>query len=181
MLVDVDLRSCFPALQHSADVFMDNAGGSQVPACVADAVRDFMLTTCAQLDAEYDTSRRATETVARAHEFIELFMGAGDAGRVILGSSCTSLCNMLADCYRRAGVPGDRDEIIVAESAHEANAGPWFRLAEHGWKVRPWPLDVETYALSHEALALSCSRSAPTWWPFPTCRTCSATSTMPPS
>ena len=80
MLVTDDLRAAFPSLRAGRDVFLDNAGGSQVPACVADAMRDFMLTTCAQLDAEYETSRRATETVRRAHAFIEQFVNAGSRG-----------------------------------------------------------------------------------------------------
>src|SRR5205807_3270852 len=37
------LRKEFPSLQ-SGFVFLENAGGSQVPACVADAIRDYMLT-----------------------------------------------------------------------------------------------------------------------------------------
>jgi len=146
MLVAEDLRSHFPALQRGSEVLMDNAGGSQVPACVAEAIRDYMLTSYAQLDADYDMSRRATGTVHGAHAFIELFMGAAGRGRVALASSTTVLCNMLADCHRRTG-PAERDEIVVAESAHEANAGPWHRLAADGFRIRTWPLDPRTLSL----------------------------------
>ncbi len=152
MLVAENIRASFPALQRSPEVLLDNAGGSQVPLCVADAIREYMLSSYVQLDADYDMSRRATETVERAHAFIELFMNAGDRGRVVLGSSTTALCAMLADAYRRAGLEG-RDEIVVAGSAHEANAGPWHRLAGHGYRVRVWPFDTETFELRPESLA----------------------------
>ena len=152
MLVAEDIRSFFPALRSCPDVLLDNAGGSQVPLGVADAIRDYMLSSYAQLDADYDMSRRATETVQGAHAFIELFMNAGGHGRVALGPSTTALCTILADAYRRAGING-RDEIVVAGSAHEANAGPWHRLADHGYRVRVWPFDTETFELCPDALA----------------------------
>lgn len=64
-----ELRAEFPALTtpesdetDSGDpwVLMENAGGSQVPASVADAVRDHMLRSYAQLGAGYPHSNRAT-------------------------------------------------------------------------------------------------------------------------
>jgi cysteine desulfurase family protein (TIGR01976 family) len=147
-----EIRDRFPSLAAARDVFLDNAGGSQVPATVATAIRDYMLSSYVQLGADYATSRRATQTVADAHELVELLFnaggagGAGGAGRAILGSSTTSLCLMLADCYARAGA-GDRDEIVIAETAHEANAGPWARLADRGFIVRTWPMDPDTTEL----------------------------------
>jgi cysteine desulfurase family protein (TIGR01976 family) len=141
-----EIRDHFPSLAASRDVFLDNAGGSQVPATVADAIRDYMLSSYVQVGADYATSKRATETVADAHGFVELLFNAGGAGRAILGSSTTSLCLMLADCYARAGA-GGRDEIVIAETAHEANAGPWARLAERGFTVRTWPVDPATTEL----------------------------------
>ncbi|MHC4082887.1 MAG: aminotransferase class V-fold PLP-dependent enzyme, partial [Planctomycetota bacterium] len=67
-------------------------------------------------------------------------------------SSTTAQCIMLADCYRRAQREG-RDEIVIAETAHEANAGPWARLAEEGFRVRIWPVELESLELRPDALA----------------------------
>jgi len=135
------IRRCFPTL-GGRTAFMDNAGGSQVPACVADAIRDYMLTHSVQLGADYEASRQCASVVNAAHAFIETFMGAGGAGRVALGASTTALCNMLADAYARAG-GGARNEVIIAEQGHESNVGPWARLAERGWTVRTWRFDRE--------------------------------------
>ena len=69
MLSVDEIRGLFPAIRACPDALLDNAGGSQVPRQVADAMRDYMLTNYVQLGADYDTSRRSTETVERAHEF----------------------------------------------------------------------------------------------------------------
>lgn len=116
------IRAQFPALQSCPDVLLDNAGGSQVPRQVIEAIREYMLTTYVQVGADYRTSIQATETVHKAHQFVNLMMNGVRNGLVALGSSTTVLCAMLADCYARAG-SHRRNEIIVAETAHEAK-GP---------------------------------------------------------
>jgi cysteine desulfurase family protein (TIGR01976 family) len=151
-MLSVDhIREFFPAIQAAQDVLLDNAGGSQVPRQVAEAICDYMLTTYVQVGADYVTSRRSTETVERAHDFINLFMNGVGRGHVVLGSSTTVLCAMLADCYARAAQAG-RNEIIVAETAHEANAGPWYRLADRGFRVHSWPVDPDALELPLAAL-----------------------------
>lgn len=135
------IRAHFPSLTLG-EVFMDNAGGSQVPICVADAVREFMVSSYVQVGAEYAASKRATETVAEAHAMVNTIMGGDGVGRVVFGSSSTSLCRMLSDCYAEALQPGD--EIVVGESGHEANVGPWARLASRGLNVKVWEANPET-------------------------------------
>jgi cysteine desulfurase family protein (TIGR01976 family) len=66
----------------------------------------------------------------------------GREGEVILGTSTSALLQMLADCYSRVLQPGQ--EVVVAESGHEANVGPWQRLEKGGVVVRWWRLDPET-------------------------------------
>ncbi|MCJ1242643.1 hypothetical protein MMC14_010652 [Varicellaria rhodocarpa] len=80
--VDAELyaraRSQFPvfeaALGHMA--FMENAGGSQVPACVGDAVRDHLLYNNAQLGAGHELSKRSTAVVDKAHEVVKVIANA---------------------------------------------------------------------------------------------------------
>jgi cysteine desulfurase family protein (TIGR01976 family) len=132
------LRRRFPALE-ARDVLLDNAGGTQVPLAVADRVRSYMLGSFVQVGADYATAKAATATVARARTTVEALMGAGP-GQVAFGPSTSGLCAMLADCYRRAPRTA-RNEIIVSEAGHEANVGPWIRLAREGFVVRTWRLD----------------------------------------
>ncbi|TVQ54542.1 MAG: aminotransferase class V-fold PLP-dependent enzyme [Phycisphaerales bacterium] len=137
------IRAHFPALKRDL-VYFENAGGSQVPTTVADRMREYMLNSYVQLGAGYDLSTRCTEVVEEAHRFINRFMGGESAGRVILGASCTQLCNMLADCYAPTLMAGD--EIILCETGHEANLGAWERLADRvdGLRIRWWKVDPKT-------------------------------------
>ncbi|MEZ0327865.1 MAG: cysteine desulfurase-like protein [Fimbriimonas sp.] len=144
-----DVRNRFPALQ-SGFTYLENAGGSQVPASVADAIRDYMLTSYVQIGANYDASQRATQTVADAHAFMELWVNAQNNGKVILGPSATALVNIVANAYADTLQPGD--EIIIAESNHEANAGPWERLEKRGATIKFWKVDPQTYKLPLDEL-----------------------------
>lgn len=135
------VRAWFPALQ-SDFAFLENAGGSQVPGVVADAVRAYMLNSYVQLGAGYPAANAADAVVADAHAFIETYMGADDAGRVVLGPSTTALTHILATAYAPTLKAGD--EIIIAVTNHEANIGPWVKLAAHGAVIRWWNVDPET-------------------------------------
>jgi len=137
------IRAAFPALA-SGVVFLENAGGSQVPACVADAMHRYLRETYAQLGAGHPISDHCTRTVADAHEFARTLVGA-TAGQAIIGSSTTALLNMLAGCYARTLISGQ--EIVIAETGHEANLGPWKRLEAQGIGLRWWRMDRETFSL----------------------------------
>ncbi len=143
------IRLQFPALA-SDTVFLENAGGSQVPAGVPDAIRDYMRTTYVQLGADYDLSRQATAVVDEAHDFVRLFMNGDGVGEVVLGASSSVLCRMLADAYLPTIQPGD--EIVVAEAGHEANVGPWLRLEAAGARIRWWRVDPTTGHASLDGL-----------------------------
>ena len=134
------IRARFPALS-TRTALLENAGGSQVPEEVADAIRGYMLNSYVQLGAGYDISTLSTETVALAHEFVNELFGGTTTGHAILGSSSTQLLTMLAECWRPLIRPGD--EIVLAENAHEANVGPWLRLEEQGAVIRWWRVDRE--------------------------------------
>ena len=138
------VRSAFPALSDGP-VFLENAGGSQVPGRVADAVREHMLHGYVQLGAGYERSRRATEMVERAHAWVRRLV-RGHEGSIVLGPSTTSLLHMLSDCYAQVLRPGQ--SVVIAQTGHEANMGPWRKLERHGIEVRTWPLTPSTFECS---------------------------------
>lgn len=161
----------FPALAGQT-VFFDNAGGSQLPRCVIDAMRRYMEETFVQLHADYALSARASLVIPRAREAVKVFLnghggnpahsavGAG-IGDVIFGASTTALCYELAGAYADARDallrPGaaprgmrappsrllERDQIVVSTAGHEANVGPWVRLALRGYTVIPWQAEPQ--------------------------------------
>ena len=131
------VRSHFPSLASVDDVLLDNAGGSQMPTAVSRRMAEFFDRHFVQLGADYATSRKATEIVDTARDFVlELFGGRG-RGQAILGASTSSLCAMLADAFARDPLDG-RDEIVISDAGHEANIGPWRRLENHGYRIRWW-------------------------------------------
>ena len=150
-------RGHFPALE-SDTVFLENAGGSQVPRPVVDGIRDYMLSSYVQLGAGYKLSQRATETVEAARKFVSVLFN-GCNGEVVLGPSTSSLLQMLAECYSRILEPGQ--EVIVADTGHEANVGPWVRLERHGVRLRWWKVNPESYCCSLSDLeSVLCDRTA---------------------
>ncbi|MBK8974629.1 MAG: aminotransferase class V-fold PLP-dependent enzyme [Planctomycetes bacterium] len=130
------IRARFPALAGPT-VFLDNAGGSQVPVEVADRMRAYLLGSYVQLGADYRLSREAVATVDAARRLLATLFGATADHAVVVGPSTSQLCAMLADAYAASAARG-RDEVVVCEAGHEANIGPWTRLAERGFVVRHW-------------------------------------------
>lgn len=138
------VRTQFPALAGDT-VFLENAGGSQVPGFVADRMHRYLTQSYVQLGAGYPLSQQCTATVEEAHSFARTFVNAGD-GHAILGPSSTALLNILAESYGRILKPGRK--IILAETGHEANLGCWKRLAERGIELAFWRMDPESFTCS---------------------------------
>ena len=87
-----------------------------------------------------------------AHMYLglQIFVNAKDQGDVILGGSTSQLMANLSDAYRRSGTVTAGDEVIVHEACHEANAGPWERLArETGATLKIWKIQTSPPFTSH--------------------------------
>lgn len=135
------IRAQFPSLA-TGFAFLENAGGSQVPKVVLDAIRRFMEEDYVQTGAGYPASDRATQLAADAHAFLNLLMNGQGIGHTAVGPSTTALLYMLANCMAQRMSPGD--EVVVSIANHESNAGPWARLADQGIVVKWWMGDPET-------------------------------------
>eukprot|EP00614_Pseudopedinella_elastica_P029190 CAMPEP_0172634808 /NCGR_PEP_ID=MMETSP1068-20121228/196261_1 /TAXON_ID=35684 /ORGANISM="Pseudopedinella elastica, Strain CCMP716" /LENGTH=489 /DNA_ID=CAMNT_0013446821 /DNA_START=330 /DNA_END=1799 /DNA_ORIENTATION=- len=150
-------------------VFLENAGGTQVPQCVvdasaesmswrwrtelgrrqvADARRFLMLLLNVQPaprephaeEPHADGSNRST-TAATMPESEWGMVGA--QGHVVLGASASSLLRSLALAY--AAVLREDDEVVVCEWSHEAHISPWLEAARlANATVRWWRLDPKT-------------------------------------
>jgi len=68
-----------------------------------------------------------------------------------LGNSTTALIHILAHAYSDVWKAGD--EVVIAETNHEANAGPWASLAKQGVVVKFWKVDPSAYQCSMDSLA----------------------------
>jgi cysteine desulfurase family protein (TIGR01976 family) len=145
--LDLDfVRAQFPAL--SGDwVFFDNAGGSQTLRTVAERISDYLLSGNVQLGASYAASKQSGARVHDAHINIAELIGAARPDEIVMGPSATALTYTLASALAEDISPGD--EIIVTDTDHEANIGPWLKLEQQKgavikiWAVRPDTLELE--------------------------------------
>ncbi|KAI0027079.1 PLP-dependent transferase [Vararia minispora EC-137] len=128
-------RSRFPALA-SGYIFADNAGGSQCLQTVADRITDYLLHTNVQLGADYAVSVESTRRAQTGTAAAAALFNALSPSEIALGPSST----MLAENLARALEPNfhSGDEIIITEE-HEANGGPWKKLAARkGLTIKTW-------------------------------------------
>ncbi len=135
-----------------------------MPLEVADAIRAYMLNSYVQLGAGYPMSDVATRTVDAAHEVVNTLFNGTRVGKAVLGASSTQLIHVVSGCAADRIAPGD--EIVIAETGHEANIGPWLRLARAGAVIRWWKVDPDLQDCPIDALdALLTPRTK--WVVFP--------------
>ncbi|MFW5697744.1 MAG: aminotransferase class V-fold PLP-dependent enzyme, partial [Fimbriimonadaceae bacterium] len=123
-------------------MFLENAGGSQVPQSVIDRMAAFMRNEYVQTGAGYETSVHASRTFARAHTFLNRWMNGREVGQTAIGPSSSVLLHLLGRAFSKVLEPGD--EIVVSQANHEANVGPWVKLKEQGVVVKFWSVDHVT-------------------------------------
>ncbi len=148
-MLDLDyVRAAFPALDPGWG-HLDNAGGTVPPSAVIDRISAAMERATIARGGPHPRSQEAAELNTLGHAAIAEWVGA-DPEEVILGGSSTANLDVLARSLRPGWSRGD--EVIVTNLDHEANIGPWRRLAESGIRVREWPLRPETATLELEDL-----------------------------
>ncbi len=147
-------RSHFPALALTVNghpaAFFDGPGGSQVPEAVIAAHRDYYVGRNANTHGQFETSRRADETVEEARRAASALLGAAGPGTISFGQNMTTLNFALARAIGRTLAPGD--EIVVTDLDHDANVAPWLSLEERGIVVRSCPVHLGSCTLDMDAL-----------------------------
>jgi cysteine desulfurase family protein (TIGR01976 family) len=125
------VRAQFPALGVTDDgqrrIYFDNPAGTQVPASVAAAMSDCLLTSSANLGGNFPTSDRADEIVASARSAMADLLNAPSPDEIVFGQNMTTITLHLSRSIGRLFRPGD--EIILSRMDHDANVWPWVLLA----------------------------------------------------
>ncbi len=146
--LDLDYtRSLFPAFAEPAypdHIHFDNAGGSFACAPVVDRLTRFYRETKVQPYGPGPTSARAGAEMDEARSRLSTMLNV-EEDELSFGPSTTQNTYVLAQAFRQMLQPGDA--IVVTNQDHEANTGPWRRLAEDGIEVREWAVDPESGAL----------------------------------
>ncbi|MEZ5772696.1 MAG: aminotransferase class V-fold PLP-dependent enzyme [Defluviimonas denitrificans] len=138
------VRSMFPAFSTPglADkAFFENAGGSYACAPVIDRLTRFYRERKVQPYAPYEAATLGGAEMDEARARLAAMMGVKTA-EISFGPSTTANTYVLAQALRRWLKPGEA--IVVTDQDHEANSGPWRRLAEDGVEVREWKIDPST-------------------------------------
>ncbi len=154
MKLDLEfVRQQFPAFEEaslSGQAFFENAGGSYTCRPVIDRLTRYYHQRKVQPYAPYEASRLAGEEMDEARLRLASILGV-DTDELSFGPSTTQNTYVLAQAFRQWLQPGDA--IIVTNQDHEANTGPWRRLADSGVEVREWKIDRETGLLNPEDLS----------------------------
>jgi len=146
------VRSHFPAFSDdelAGWAFFENAGGSWPCTQVVERLHSFYMHHKVQPYAPYNASARAGERMDEAWENIAAYLNV-DPVEVSFGPSTSQNVYVLAQAFSANWRTGD--EIVVTNQDHEANSGPWRRLADKGIVVREWQVDPATGCLELESL-----------------------------
>lgn len=145
MAFDIDfVRAQFPAFSEASlqgQAFFENAGGSYTCKPVIDRLMRFYTQRKVQPYAPYEASTLAGAEMDEARQRLAGIMGV-QSDEVSFGPSTTQNTYVLAQAFRQFLSPGEA--IVVTNQDHEANTGPWRRLAEDGIEIREWKIDPTT-------------------------------------
>jgi len=146
------VRAQFPAFEQPAlqgQAFFENAGGSYTCRQVIDRLHRFYTERKVQPYAPYAASRLGGEEMDEARSRLAEMLGV-QTHEVSFGPSTTQNTYVLAQAVRQWIKPGQA--IVVTNQDHEANSGPWRRLADEGIEILEWGIDPETGSLDPDHL-----------------------------
>ncbi|KAI1390147.1 PLP-dependent transferase [Hypoxylon trugodes] len=139
-------RAKFPALKED-QIFLDNAGGSQVLGTVIEAISDYLIKSNVQFGGGYKASKTSSSRYDSGVTAGAKFLNA-QKDEIAFGSSSTQLLRNLSFTFEFQ----EGDEIVVSAIDHEANIASWKDLAERRkltikWWVPPGKEKGETNPL----------------------------------
>ena len=145
MTLDIEfVRGQFPAFSEAAlqgQPFFENAGGSYPCRAVVDRLTRFYRQRKVQPYGPFAASRLAGEEMDEARHRLAALLGVG-RDELSFGPSTTQNTYVLAQAFRQWMRKGEA--IVVTDQDHEANSGPWRRLADEGIEIREWRIDPDS-------------------------------------
>ena len=155
MQLDLDfIRGQFPAFEVPSlkeQSFFENAGGSYTCSQVQDRLKRFYLERKVQPYAPFEASRLGGAEMDEARSRLAAMLGVED-DELSFGPSTTQNTYVLSQAVAQWIKPNQT--IIVTNQDHEANSGPWRRLAERGVAIKEWCINPVTGLLDLEDLRL---------------------------
>ena len=153
MKLDLEfVRAQFPAFQEPSlrdQAFFENAGGSYACRYVVWRLHRFYRERKVQPYGPYAASRAGGDEMDQARWRLAPMLGV-ETDELSFGPSTTANAYVMAQAFRQWLPEGAA--IVVTDQDHEANSGPWRRLAHDGVEVREWHMDPDTGHLDPAAL-----------------------------
>lgn len=152
MTLDIDfVRAQFPAFDgtHGGLAHFENAGGSYACRQVIERLTRFYTERKMQPYGPADPTRLGGEEMDEARARMAAILGV-ETDELSFGPSTTQNTYVLAQAFRQWLKPGEA--IVVTDQDHEANSGPWRRLAGEGIEIREWRMDPDSGHLDPAAL-----------------------------
>ncbi|MBW3665380.1 MAG: aminotransferase class V-fold PLP-dependent enzyme [Actinobacteria bacterium] len=143
------VRDQFPAFARTDGAFFENAGGSFPCRQAIDLLTRYYEDTKVQPNHPYPLAQRAGEAMGAGSARLAAWLGVA-VEDVHVGPSTSQNTYVLAHAF--AEVLDDDAAVVVTQQDHEANSGPWRRLAERGVEVREWEVEPGSGALEVERL-----------------------------
>ena len=138
------VRGQFPAFSDpdlAERAFFENAGGSYACQPVIDRLTRFYRARKVQPYGVFPASEAGGAEMDEARRGLARVLGV-ETDEVSFGPSTTQNTYVLAQAFRQFMSRGEA--IVVTDQDHEANSGPWRRLAEDGIEIREWRMDPAT-------------------------------------
>ena len=133
MITEESVRANFPSLGQD-QIYLDNAGGSQILGVVVNSIKEYLTGTNVQLGGSYPIGKKSNALYAAAYQAGSKYINA-NPDEVVFGPSTTQLFRTLS--FALNAQPGD--EVIVTKADHEANVAPWVDMADRlGMEVKWW-------------------------------------------
>jgi cysteine desulfurase family protein (TIGR01976 family) len=134
-----EIRAMFPALRKAGDfIFLDNAGGAQVPQSVVDAVANHLIDFNVQRMAKYQHSQGVDRNIEEARESVAMLVNAYRPDEISFGMNATSFIRLVSVGIGK--LLGERDEIVITDMDHDANIATWLALEADGAKIVWWKM-----------------------------------------
>ncbi|MEM9855469.1 MAG: aminotransferase class V-fold PLP-dependent enzyme [Pseudomonadota bacterium] len=138
------VRAQFPAFSEPSlrdQAFFENAGGSFACRYVIWRLNRFFKERKVQPYGPYAASDLAGSEMDEAGQRLARVLGVMP-DEIAFGPSTTANTYVLAQAFRQwlreEGPSAHKRAIIVTNQDHEANSGPWRRLAQDGIEIREW-------------------------------------------
>ena len=141
------VRTQFPAFSEKSlfkKAFFENAGGSFMCQQVIDRFDRYFRQRKVQPYGFYEASKLAGEEMDSSRKRMAEYLNV-NTDEVLFGPSTSQNTYVLAHAF--LDKMSNKDEIIISDQEHEANAGAWHRMADRGIKVKIWTIDPDTGSL----------------------------------